>query len=74
MTVTLNIEKRSFIAENETKIEYYAYEAEIGGETIAFHPRKEDKKLLEHILGKCDFQTASTAETPKKVTVAKEVQ
>lgn len=75
MTVTLNIEKRTFIRDDKTEVEYYAFEAEICGEVISFYPKSDDKKLLKHLLSKCDDLTAtSTAEMPEKVTVSEEVK
>lgn len=50
MKVELEIEKDSFKNDDGEVIEYFRCEAEICGEIIRFAPRREDKKLLEHLM------------------------
>ena len=61
MEVKMKITKRTFKADDGKDVEYFAYEMELGGETFSFLPRKEDKRLLTHILSGYDLTTEESA-------------
>ena len=50
LEVTLKISKETFVNDEGDSIDYYAYSADIMGESIKFYPKPEDKKLLKYFL------------------------
>ena len=55
MEIKLTVTRRKFVAEDKREVEFYSFEADIGGEKITFQPRKEDKRLLTHLLAAYDL-------------------
>lgn len=58
MKVELDIKKDSFENERREKVEYYSCKATVCGEEIRFTPRKDDRKLFEHLMKSCEVETA----------------
>lgn len=64
MKVDCNIMKESFKNEQGENIEFISYKIEIDGESFSLFPRKEDKRLIAHILGDMpEFKTAPNKQT-----------
>lgn len=61
MEVKMKISKKTFKGDDGKEVEYFAYEVELGGEVISFFPRKEDKRLVSHILSGYDLTVETSA-------------
>lgn len=64
MKVECNISKESFKNEKGETIEFISYKIDLDGEMFSLFPRKEDKRLIAHILGNMsEFEFASNKQT-----------
>ena len=52
LKVELVIERKTFENDKGEEVEYIEGIAEVAGEKIRFAPKKDDKKLLDYLLGK----------------------
>lgn len=55
MKLELQVKKRAFKDSTGEERQYYAFTAELGGETFKFKVDEKEKKLLNHFLDKCDI-------------------
>lgn len=55
MKVELNITKHEFTTEEGEVKQYYRFVAELGGETVNFIPKPEEKKFANYLLKTYDL-------------------